>query len=39
MVEFTLLDGMVIVAIFVTIGLVSGKISFDKNHQINSCFC
>jgi hypothetical protein len=33
MVEFTLLDGMMIVAIFVTIGLVNGKVSFDKKHQ------
>ncbi len=32
--EFTLLDGLMIVAIFVTIGLVNGKLSFDKNHQI-----
>jgi len=33
--EFTLLDGLMIVAIFVTIGLVNGKLSFDKNNQIN----
>jgi hypothetical protein len=32
--EFTLLDGIMIVAVFVTIGLVNGKISFDKNHEI-----
>ena len=35
MVEFTLLDGIMIVAIFVTMGLVNGKISFDKNHKTN----
>jgi hypothetical protein len=33
--EFTLIDGIMILIVFLTAGLISGKSSYDKDHHSN----